>query len=128
MTIPSELMPMDYYNILKALYPLKDDHGIHIIGKMINNVDTWEDLNDFVCDRTNDILNGDYIEDACIESVTFRRVFVMYLKEIKARPEGALEPHQQWLPIYNSKDAQNIYDAFRILNGRDESDYRRPYF
>ena len=117
MTIPSELVSVDYAEILVAVYPFYNTRyfldrnpghveGRDIIKDMADNVDTWEDLNTFVCQRTNDILNGDYLEEACNESGTFKRVFTMYLKEIKT--ESYADPVM---------DARSIYDAFKILNG-----------
>ena len=117
MTIPSELVSVDYAEILVAVYPFYNTRyfldrnpgyveGRDIIKDMADNVDTWEDLNAFVCQRTNDILNGDYLEEACNESGTFKRVFTMYLKEIKT--ESYADPVM---------DARSIYDAFKILNG-----------
>ena len=117
MTIPSELLAEDYAEILVAVYPFYNTRyfldrnpghveGRDIIKDMADNVDTWEDLNTFVCQRTNDILNGDYLEEACNESSTFKRVFTMYLKEIKAH----------W-PSEHEMDSRSIYDAFKILNG-----------
>ena len=110
MTIPSELLSVDYDNILTAIYPFHhgkgEVSGSTLIHNMIYDVDTWEDLNKFVCSRTNEILNGEYLEDACNESGTFKRVFTMYLKEIKT--ESVADPVM---------DSRNIYDAFKILNG-----------